>query len=196
VRPRHFQQYRRPARPRLIGRRTARLIALLLAGLLAAVLGRHRPEQLTAGAVRVLDGDSLRQGGEEIRLFGIDAPEHGQSCRDERAREWPCGREAARQLRRLIDGRKVDCRGRERDRYRRLIAVCTAGAVEANAWMVREGFAVAYRRHAGDYLDEEAEAHAARRGLWRGTFTPPEQWRKEHPRPYRGYAGAVPEEAD
>ena len=36
--------------------------------------------------------------------------------------------------------------------------------------MVRAGFATAYRRYSTDYVDEENEAKAARRGIWAGEF--------------------------
>ena len=45
--------------------------------------------------------------------------------------------------------------------------------------MVRAGFAAAYRRYSNDYVDEESEARTARRGIWAGEFTPPEDYRSE-----------------
>jgi endonuclease YncB( thermonuclease family) len=47
--------------------------------------------------------------------------------------------------------------------------------------MVRSGWAVDFRRYSkGAYADEEAQARAARRGLWAGEFEVPAQWRKTH----------------
>jgi endonuclease YncB( thermonuclease family) len=48
--------------------------------------------------------------------------------------------------------------------------------------MVRQGWAVAFVRYAKDYVALEEEARAARRGLWRGDFETPAEWRKRHPR--------------
>ena len=45
------------------------------------------------------------------------------------------------------------------------------------AWMVREGWALAYG-FAKAYEREEAQARAAKRGLWAGTFLPPWRWRQ------------------
>jgi hypothetical protein len=45
--------------------------------------------------------------------------------------------------------------------------------------MVRAGLAVAYRRYSNDYVDEEREAQAARRGMWAGDFTAPEAYRRD-----------------
>ena len=85
----------------------------------------------------------------------------------------------------LIDGHGVECRAPDRDRYRyrRWLAVCWRDdGLELNAEMVRLGWALAYRP--GDdpfprpeYEPEEAEARVARRGMWRGTFIPPWEWR-------------------
>ena len=44
--------------------------------------------------------------------------------------------------------------------------------------MVRQGWALAYRRYSKDYVDEEAAARQARVGMWRGEFVPPWEWRK------------------
>ena len=157
--------------------RVAVLSALVLAGL--AALGtwlEHRRPPL-AGRTRTIDGDSLMVGGTEVRLYGIDAPELRQTCR--RAEQpWACGTEAARALRTLIGGRDVACRARDRDRYGRVVAVCTAGGVELNAAMVKQGMAVAY----GAYEADERDARDARRGLWSSSFDRPAAWRARHPR--------------
>ena len=128
-----------------------------------------------SGPARVVDGDTMDVRGTRIRLFGIDAPERDQMCRD-RKRSWACGQRATRALRDRIGNRTVRCD--ERDREDRIVAVCRAGAVELNQWMVREGWALAYRHFTRSYVDEENRARAARRGIWRGEFVPPWDWRR------------------
>ena len=135
---------------------------------------------VTPGTVDIIDGDSFRLGKDEIRLNGIDAPEYRQTCRDERGRDWNCGREAAGALRGLALGRVVECTGLDADRYGRLVSRCTIGDVVLNAEMVRLGWAIAYTRHGVLYVREEDEARRARRGIWRGTFDLPEDWREIH----------------
>jgi endonuclease YncB( thermonuclease family) len=76
-------------------------------------------------------------------------------------------------------GRTVNCRGRKRDRYGRLIAVCYAGDADLNARMVRDGWALAYRRYATDYVAEETAARSEAKGLWRGEFVAPWDWRRK-----------------
>ena len=135
------------------------------------------------GAFTAIDGDSLRKGENQFRLHAIDAPELYQSCGDGTGRSYPCGRDAQNALRKLVGGKTLDCRIIETDRYGRSIASCSADHIDINAEMVRLGWAIAYRRHGLDYISEEAEARRARRGIWRGTFEIPEDWRARQNRP-------------
>ena len=129
------------------------------------------------GEARIIDGDTVEIDGERIRLHGIDAPESRQTC-GIIGQEWRCGESATLALIDETNGQPVTCKGKNRDRYGRLIAVCYAGTDDLNAWMVREGWAVAYRRYSKDYVDEEVEARAAGRGVWRGDFMLPWKWRQ------------------
>ena len=130
-----------------------------------------------AGRAWVIDGDTIEVGSARIRLFGVDAPESAQSC-VAGSRPWPCGRQATRALTGRIDGRSVAFEERDRDRYGRIVAVCRLDGQDLNAWLVRESWALAYRQYSRTYMDEEAAAKAARRGVWRGEFVPPWDWRK------------------
>lgn len=149
---------------------------LLTVALVAAIV--YLPGEEVDGRPAVIDGDSLRLGGREIRLFGIDAPEGRQTCERADGSAWPCGREATTLLKRLVSGSAVACRGRDEDRYGRLVATCTAGDTDLGAELVRRGMAVAYRAHSTSYTDEENEARDARRGLWSGRFEAPWEWRE------------------
>ena len=56
--------------------------------------------------------------------------------------------------------------------------MCRVGGVDLNAWMVEQGWAVAYRKYSRDYVAHETAAEATRRGLWRGEFVEPSRWRR------------------
>ena len=129
-----------------------------------------------SGLASVIDGDTIEVGGERIRLHGIDAPESKQLCRAG-GTNWPCGRQASRALADRIDGRPVVCEERDRDRYGRIVALCRADGHDLGAWLVFRGWALAYRRYSTDYVADEKAAKAAHRGLWRGEFDPPWDWR-------------------
>ncbi len=129
-----------------------------------------------SGRASVIDADTVEVRGTRIRLHGIDAPESAQTCVGDGNR-WRCGRQAARALAERISSQLVACEERDRGRYGRIVAVCRAGGEDLNAWLVSEGWALAYRRYSMAYVDEEASARVARRGLWRGNFAPPWDWR-------------------
>jgi endonuclease YncB( thermonuclease family) len=160
-----------------LGRLTAcnSAFALLFALSAAAALPAFAD---VVGQAQVIDGDTLQVAGERVRLYGIDAPESRQSCVLSGV-GWPCGQNAARVLTGVIGGRVVTCRGGKRDRYGRLIAVCYIGTDDLNARMVRDGWALAYRRYAPDYVPQETEARAAGSGIWQGQFVEPWEWRRQ-----------------
>ena len=129
------------------------------------------------GQASVIDGDTIEIHGKRIRLFGIDAVESSQRC-SRNGKPWNCGKDAAFALADRIGRYTIDCQGKNRDRYGRLVAVCFKGSEELNRWMVAQGWAVAYRRYSVDYVAEEDAARAAGRGLWASTFDMPWEWRK------------------
>jgi endonuclease YncB( thermonuclease family) len=153
------------------------LCVLLAGGIAAAGWFLDRQAAAIVGPARVIDGDSLTVAGMEIRLYGIDAPELAQTCL-RAGRPWSCGAEAAAALRAAAAGREVTCRPRDRDRYRRTVAVCLAGGLDLGAAMVKGGLAVSL----GAYAADEREARDARRGLWSSSFDRPAAWRAKHPR--------------
>ena len=124
------------------------------AGTLREAFGAGSSGPTLSGFARVVDGDTLKIRGTQVRLYGIDAPERAQRCRAG-GRRWPCGREAARALSRRIGGRTVVCEERDRDRYGRSVGVCRAGGEDLNASMAAAGWAFAYRRYSLRYLPEE-----------------------------------------
>lgn len=142
--------------------------------------GDTAPTETWAGSARIIDGDTLDLNGTRIRLYGIDAPEAAQSCRHG-ARDWPCGKEATARLAEMIGTRPLECQTRDTDRYGRSVATCEAGGVSVNTWMVRNGWAVAYRQYGGArYAANEDAAKRDGAGIWAGTFQMPWDWRKAH----------------
>jgi endonuclease YncB( thermonuclease family) len=135
-----------------------------------------------SGVARIVDGDSLEVAGVRIRLFGIDAPEARQQCRDARSESYACGREATRALDRLIGGRTVTCTPVAYDRYDRDVATCEVIGRDLGDAMVRAGHARDYRSR-GRYAAAEQEARAAKRGIWSGEFEDPQAWRRREATP-------------
>lgn len=155
------------------------LLLLLVTAISEWVIG---PLFEISGPAKVLDGDTLLIAGEKFRLAGVDAPEGDQICKRD-GRDWPCGKDAARNLRRHLGNDAVHCRSRARDTFGRSIVTCTkTDGTDINAWLVREGWAIT-DSFAAPYAREESEAKTAKRGLWSGTFDNPADWRRRHPAP-------------
>ncbi|MFN4281561.1 MAG: thermonuclease family protein [Alphaproteobacteria bacterium] len=130
------------------------------------------------GTASVIDGDTLDLHGQRIRLHGIDAPESKQSC-TRSGEAWRCGQAAALALAERIARQPIACEQRDIDRYKRIVAICRMGEEDLNAWLVRSGWAMAYRQFAKDYVADEDSARAARVGIWAGEVQPPWEWRRK-----------------
>lgn len=130
-----------------------------------------------SGPARVVDGDTLHVLGVKIRLTDIDAPERRQTCWRASV-EFRCGMRATAVLRAIIGAQDVRCVEKGGDRYRRVLAICYVGKVDIGGELVRRGWALAYRQYGLTYVRQEAEARAAKRGLWETRFIAPWQWRQ------------------
>ena len=117
-----------------------------------------------AGTATVIDGDTPEIHGRRIRLHSIDAPETRQLYFID-GKRWQCGKDAVNILADFINRRSDTCQERNRDCHGRIAATCYAASEDLNAWMVSQGLALAYRRYSLNYVDEEADAKAARRGI-------------------------------
>ena len=144
--------------------------------LLFVVVPIHAAE--LTGHPRVIDADTLAFGAEKVRIEGIDAPESRQSCERANGERYPCGHVATDALRARIGDDPVTCQGDSRGKYGRLIGFCFfADGSDLNAWVVRQGHALAYRKYSTAYVEEENAAKADQIGLWQDRFVPPWQWR-------------------
>jgi len=135
-----------------------------------------RAAAVLSGQASVIDGDTIEVHGQRIRFFGIDAPESHQTCEADQ-QTYRCGQQAALALADEIGQRTVSCEQHDVDRYGRIVAVCRAGGEDLNAWMVAQGWALAYRHYSTAYVGEEDAARTAKLGIWRGSFTAPWDWR-------------------
>lgn len=162
------------------------VIGVLGHGCAGPVAAQAAPE--ISGEAFALDGDTISVGKHRIRLFGIDAPELRQRCRE---KFWPqfsveCGRDALTALDGILKAgnRRVTCRAVDRDDYGRIVAVCRAGKTDLAEAMAENGQALAYTRYrdrdperSDAYLEAEHRAIAAKCGLWALDFDTPWDWR-------------------
>lgn len=89
-----------------------------------------------------VDGDTLRCGGELVRLIGIDAPELPGHCRKGRVCTPGDGFAAKRAMAELVARGAVKCASVGRDHYGRTLARCDAGGVDLSCAMIASGQAV------------------------------------------------------
>jgi micrococcal nuclease len=158
----------------------------------AAVAGRQAAgERFTARVVHVFDGDSMivERGGQrvDVRLHGVDAPEGGQAYGDA----------SKRFLTDLVFGKSVAVEVRDIDPYNRRVSRLSLDGRDVGVEIIRAGAGWHYTRYSSDqaYSAAEADARAARRGLWADASpTPPWTYREVHGRggaSGRGRTGAA-----
>jgi endonuclease YncB( thermonuclease family) len=151
--------------------------SLLLA--LVLILAEPASAEDVAGPVRVIDGDTVEIGGRRIHLFGIDAPEMKQTC-EWPAKTYPCGEVARTGLMDLLAGAKVVCNARDEVPEGGWMGTCRADGFDVGRNMVHTGWALAIRHLGTGYEATEEKAKQAKRGLWRGTFVTPWDWRRRN----------------
>ncbi len=156
-----------------------RNVVFLLVSAMAMGVGPAWGDPFIVGIARVIDGDTIEIRGQRIRLHGIDAPESKQFC-EKHGEEYRCGQQASLALADIVGQSVIRCEPNGVDRYKRIIGVCFKGDQDLNRWMVRNGWAVAYRRYSKDYVTDEESASSAGIGIWAGQFQMPADWRKEH----------------
>ena len=125
----------------------------------------------------VVDGDSLFIDNQEIRLSGIDAPEYKQECFDKNQKSYKCGVMAKKFLEQLVKKGNISCSHLTKDKYKRFVSVCYSGKTNLNEEMVRQGWAVAYKRYTHAYDEAEKFAQENKLGIWQGKFMKPEFFR-------------------
>ena len=131
-----------------------------------------------AGHVDVIDGDTIKIDGVNIRLFGIDAPELKQKCKDNKNIEWDCGKCARAFLQGMLAISEVKCEAQGNDKYQRTVAICFINGTDVNKEIVKAGYGIAYKQYSKKYAEDEILAKAHKKGIWSGQFTLPNEYRK------------------
>ena len=144
--------------------------------------------KVISGIAKVTDGDTIKINKKRIRLMGIDAPEKEQTCKKtwlsisliSFKKDYACGQISTNWLKSKINDKFVICNYTIKDKYKRYIAECFFDKTNINAWMVRTGHAVAYKKYSKKFVAQENIAKKEKSGLWSGTFEMPWDWRKKN----------------
>jgi endonuclease YncB( thermonuclease family) len=125
----------------------------------------------------VTDGDTIRIGDERIRFSGIDAPEIKQTCIYQEI-EFKCGEFSKNLLIEKISNQQVNCIRESKDQYGRTLAECFVGKESLSSYLVREGYAFAYRKYSDKFIPDEEYAQSKGNGMWSMDFMFPWDFRK------------------
>lgn len=127
--------------------------------------------------VTAVDGDTIQLHGHVVQLYGIDAPELGQSCLDDS--DWqPCGLAAAHELNKQLRLSRRDVKCLPAADPGTSDEVCFAGNVDVAEALLTAGYVVVAAATSPDYRELEEKAREARLGLWHSEFVPPSDWRQ------------------
>tara|TARA_Y100001978_G_scaffold202033_1_gene221861 strand:- start:1122 stop:1586 length:465 start_codon:yes stop_codon:yes gene_type:complete len=129
--------------------------------------------------ILVIDGDTIKIGKEKIRFSGIDAPEIHQICSHDMV-DVECGKISKKILSEKIEGKKISCFSEGKDRYKRTLAECFVGDESLSSFLVRSGYAFAYRKYSEKFILDEEYAQSNSLGMWKMVFEFPWDYRKKN----------------
>lgn len=134
---------------------------------------------LFASHVTVIDGDTIRLGDVKIRFSGIDAPEINQSCVASEGKV-ACGKISRDLLIEKVTNNKISCTDEGKDFYGRVLGECFVNGESLSSYLVREGFAFAYRKYSNKYIEDEEYAKFNKLGMWSMEFQYPWDYRSNN----------------
>ena len=148
----------------------SQLVTILILGLLTCNIS-------FANNLKIIDGDTIILNGEKIRFSGIDTPELKQTCL-QGDQEVGCGMIAKKLLAENIGNATIECISEGKDTYKRTLAECFVNGESLSKFLVRSGYAFAYRKYSTKFIKDEEFAKANKLGMWAMTFQYPWDFRK------------------
>ena len=127
--------------------------------------------------IKIVDGDTIHLNGEKIRFTGIDTPELKQTCVKAGVSD-PCGITARQILIDKIGNNTVECIVEGQDQYKRSLAECFVNKESLSSYLVRKGYAFAYRKYSKKFIVDEDYARINKIGMWSMSFDYPWDYRK------------------
>jgi len=134
-----------------------KLLGILILGLLTCNIS-------FADSLRVVDGDTIVLNGEKIRFSGIDTPEIKQTCIEDN-QEVGCGMSVKMLLVKKIGNNTPECISEGKDVYKRTLAECFVNGESLSIFLVRSGYAFAYRKYSKKFIKDEDFAKANKLGM-------------------------------
>ena len=147
-----------------------KFLGTLILGLLACNIS-------FANNLKIVDGDTIVLNGEKIRFSGIDTPELKQTCMNGDQKVF-CGKLAKMLLVKKIGNKTPECIREGKDVYKRTLAECFINGESLSAFLVRSGYAFAYRKYSDKFIKDEEFAKENKLGMWSMKFQYPWDFRK------------------
>ena len=130
-----------------------------------------------ADNLKIVDGDTIVLNGEKIRFSGIDTPELKQTCMKGEQKVF-CGMFAKMLLIKKVGNETPKCISEGKDAYKRTLAECFINGESLSVFLVRSGYAFAYRKYSKKFIKEEEFAKENKLGMWSMEFEYPWDFRK------------------
>ena len=134
---------------------------------------------IKAQELKVVDGDTIHLNGEKIRFTGIDTPELKQTCIKDGVFNQ-CGLTAKKILIKKIGDSKVKCVSEGKDQYKRTLAECFVDSDSLSSYLVKRGYAFAYRKYSKKFIKDEDYARTKKIGMWAMKFDYPWDYRRNN----------------
>jgi endonuclease YncB( thermonuclease family) len=135
--------------------------------------------QVKSQTIKIVDGDTIHLDGEKFRFTGIDTPELKQSCLKDGVKDL-CGVTAKQILIGKIGNNNVKCISEGKDQYKRILAECFVNNESLSSYLVRSGYAFAYRKYSKNFIPDEDYARINKLGMWSMEFDYPWDYRKNN----------------
>ena len=129
--------------------------------------------------IKITDGDTIKINGEKIRFSGIDTPELKQMCTKDGVKN-SCGIKAKQILIDKIADNNVYCVNSGKDQYKRTLAECFVNNISLSSYLVRSGYAFAYRKYSKKFVADEDYARINKIGMWSMKFEYPWDFRRNN----------------
>ena len=129
--------------------------------------------------IKIIDGDTIHLNGEKIRFSGIDTPEIKQTCKKNNE-VIECGIQAKEFLAKIIENNEINCIREGKDQYKRILAECFVNNLSLSSYLVKNGYAFAYRKYSNKFIADEDFARSNNLGMWSMNFEYPWDWRKKN----------------
>ena len=134
-------------------------------------------KKVKSDSIKIVDGDTIVLNGEKIRFSGIDTPELKQTCMQV-DQEVACGMSAKLLLVKKIGNKTPKCISEGKDYFKRTLAECFVNGESLSRFLVRSGYAFAFRKYSKKFVEDEEFARANKLGLWSMKFQYPWDFRK------------------